>query len=129
MYELDISGGIYTDPDYQQSVGQVQQLQDDTQRALLDLQTNPITNLSVSNTGNNVTLAFSGGALTANLTGSFSYTLVTGLGTLATKNQATAVANLGTTISATYTQAEVQAIVTKLDALLSALRTAQIIAT
>lgn len=127
MYDYDLN--LYNNPDYQQSIGQVQQLADETQRDIRNLQQTPITNLTLSNTGNNVTLAFSGGALTANLTGSFSYTLVTGLGNLATKNAGAAVANLSLTVSATYTQAEVQSIATKLDALLSALRTAGIIAT
>lgn len=42
--------------------------------------------------------------------------------------QAATVANLGQTISGTYTQSEVQAISTKVDALLAALRTAGVVA-
>jgi len=52
-----------------------------------------------------------------------------GLGTAAVHNQGTAVANLSTTASAGYVQAELQATIDKLNALLTVLRTAGLIAT
>lgn len=52
----------------------------------------------------------------------------TGLGTIVTHNQAAAVADLNQTISNPPTQAEVQAISTKVDELLDSLRTAGILA-
>lgn len=115
MYRID-EGGIYLDPDYVQAQGQVQQIQAETERALLDLQNTPITNLTLSNTGNNVTLAFSAGALTASFNGTAPYTQITGLGTLATKNQGVAVADPptltagGLPIGAAYSQSEMTAL-------------------
>jgi len=46
-----------------------------------------------------------------------------------TGHQAAAVADLGTNVTSTYVEAEVQGIVDKLDALLTALRAAGVIAT
>jgi hypothetical protein len=100
--------------------------------------------LSGDSTG--VSLSFTGGqvkaALSQNLTAAGNPTFATiavtdagttrtnlGLGTVATKNVAAAVANLSTTASAGYVQAELQATIDKLNALLGSLRTAGIIAT
>lgn len=81
--------------------------------------------------GGNITLAagtVSAGAITfTNGVGTVSINL-TGLGTLATKNIAGAVADLATVASAGYVQAEAQSVIDKLNALLGSLRTAGVIA-
>ena len=74
----------------------------------------------------NVTLANSASiAVTKVSPQQFSFNLTVTLGTMATKNQGAAVADLSQTISNPPTQAEVQNIQAKVNELLGSLRTAQ----